>query len=156
METTRNSRLGAAIAAAVLGVSATAWADGPMMLTGKQLDRVTAGAATVISSVDAQAAGAFALTNTTANSLVTSGTPYPKQPELQNSTAVADGTATAVGTNLGITGAPPPSSGTSVVTAGVADGNLVINSTVNRTLQGAGGVTFQAGWTFVYGAWVGI
>jgi hypothetical protein len=43
-----------------------------------------------------------------------------------------------------------------VITGGSANGNLVINSTINQTVHGAGGVTFQAGWTFVYGAWVGL
>jgi hypothetical protein len=57
---------------------------------------------------------------------------------------------------LGLQGEPPPSSSTSVTTAGAAEGNLVINSTINRTIQGAGGVTFQAGWTFVSGSWVGL
>ena len=49
---------------------------------------------------------------------------------------------------------PPP--GTSVTTSGNAAGNMVVNSTYNQTVHGAGGVTFQAGWTFVSGAWVGL
>jgi hypothetical protein len=128
-----------------------------MVLTNGQLDRITAGAATVVSSTDAQAAGVVALVNTTSNSVVTGGTsPFTGQPGLTNTAGAADGTAVAVGTNLGLQGEPPPSSSTSVTTAGAAEGNLVINSTINRTIQGAGGVTFQAGWTFVSGSWVGL
>jgi len=61
-----------------------------------------------------------------------------------------------VGSNLAVQGMPPPSSSTSVATGGTTDGNLVINSSFNHTTQGAGGVTFQAGWTFAYGTWMGL
>ena len=132
-------------------------AEGPIALTDNQLDRITAGGAIVISSTDAQAAAALALTGTTSNSFVVAdASPYPGQPNLGPTGAVAEGTALAVASNVTVPGQPPPSSATSVQTAGAADGNLVFNSTINHTTQGAGGVTFQAGWTFVYGAWVGL
>jgi len=157
MQTMRSSAFGMAAASTMLCGAIGALAGGPMVLTNGQLDRITAGAPTVVSSTDAQAAGVLALVNTTSNSVVAGGTsPFKGQPGLTNTAGAADGTAVAVGTNLGLQGEPPPSSSTSVTTAGVAEGNLVINSTINRTIQGAGGVTFQAGWTFVSGSWVGL
>jgi len=136
---------------------ASATAGGPTTLTDQQLDRVTAGGAIVVAITDAQAAGALTLTSTTANSVIfPSPSPYPGQPGLAPTGAAADGTSLAVGTNLGLQGEPPPSSTTAVSTAGAASGNLVVNTTINHTVTGAGGVTFQAGWTFVYGAWVGL
>jgi hypothetical protein len=133
------------------------WAGHPVQLTDGQMDHVTAGGAIVISSADAQAAGVFNLANTTSNSFVAGGvSPYPGQPGLSTNAGAADGTALAVGTNLGVQGEPPTSSGTNVSTAGAAEGNQVITSTVNQTVHGVGGVTFQAGWTVVYGAWVGL
>ncbi len=157
MQTMRNSVLVVAMAGTVLCGAISALADGPMVLTNGQLDRITAGAATVVSSTDAQAAGVLALVNTTSNSVVTGAvSPFKGQPGLTNTTGAADGTAVAVGTNLALQGEPPPSSSTSVTTAGVADGNLVINSTYNQTIHGVGGVTAQVGWTFVSGSWVGL
>jgi hypothetical protein len=111
----------------------------------------------VATSTDAAAAGVFVLTQTTGNAVAGSGnSPYPGNPELGPSFGVAVGTSLAVGSNLGQQDQPPASSGTNVQTGGVANGNFVVNSTSNRTVQGAGGVTFQAGWTFVYGAWIGL
>jgi hypothetical protein len=134
----------------------TALAGGPVVLTNGQLDRVTAGAAAVASSTDAQAAGVFTLVNTTSNSVVGGGTsPFKGQPGVTDTAGFTVGTAVAVGTNLGLQGEPPPSSATNVTTAGVADGNLVINANFNYTVHGAGGVTAQVGYTFVAGAWVG-
>jgi hypothetical protein len=157
MQTMRNSVLGVATAGTLLCGAISALADGPMVLTNGQLDRITAGAAVVVSSTDAQAAGVLALVNTTSNSLVAGGTsPFKGQPGLTNTAGAADGTAVAVGTNVGLQGQPPPSSSTSVTTAGAAEGNLVINSTFNQTIHGAGGVTAQVGWTFVSGSWVGL
>jgi hypothetical protein len=147
-----------ALATGIFAVgAAAAHAGNAVRLTNRQLDRITAGAANVFSSTDAQALGVIALTGTTANSVVAGGTvPYPGQPGLVDTAGAADGTALAVGTNLGLQGEPAPSSGTAVTTGGTANGNLVITATVNQTFHGAGGVTFQAGWTFVYGAWVGL
>jgi hypothetical protein len=156
LQTTRNSVLCVAAAGTVLCAAITVLADGPMVLTDGQLDRVTAGAAAVTSSTDAQAAGVVALNNTTSNSVVAGGTsPFKGQPGLTDTAGLTVGTAVAVGTNLGLQGEPPPSSATNVTTAGVADGNLVINATFNYTVHGAGGVTAQVGYTFVAGAWVG-
>src|SRR5579875_2006621 len=120
-----------ALATGIFAVgAAAAHAGNAVRLTNRQLDRITAGAANVFSSTDAQALGVIALTGTTANSVVAGGTvPYPGQPGLVDTAGAADGTA---------------------------NGNLVITATVNQTFHGAGGVTFQAGWTFVYGAWVGL
>jgi len=140
-----------------LSITASAWADNLVALTDQQLDRVTAGGAAVAAITDAQAAGVLTLTSTTANSLVVPGpSPYPGQPGLAPTGGAADGTALAVGTNLGLGGEPPASSNTAVATGGVANGNQVVNSTFNQTVNGAGGVRFQAGWTFVYGAWIGL
>lgn len=127
---------------------------GPIGLNDGQLDGVTAGAI-VASSVDAQAVGALALTTTESNSFATRGID-PLQPGLGVSAGAADGTATAVGTNVGIQNGGPTGAATSVQTGGAASGNQVINTTTNYTLSGAGGVVFQAGWTFVYGAWTGL
>jgi hypothetical protein len=147
---------GLAFAGLALGGAAGARAA-PNTLTDVQLDHVTAGAAAVMSSVDAAAMGALALAGTTSGSVVVpEPSPYPGNPGLGPAGGATDGTATAVGSNVGLSGEPPPSSTTNVQTAGVANGNQVINSTVNQTVQGAGGVTFQAGWTFVYGAWIGL
>jgi hypothetical protein len=158
MAAIRNSILGLTAAGAVLCGAVAARADGPVVLTNRQLDQVTAGSSAIlVSSTDAQASGIVSLATTTSNAVVTGGVqPFAGQPGLTNTGGAADGTALAVGTNLGFTNAPPASTGTSVMTAGAADGNLVINSTINHTVQGAGGVMFQAGWTFVYGAWVGL
>ena len=144
--------------AAILGltVSTTTRAGNPVELTNDQLDRVVAGGATVTSVANSQATGVFTLSRTTGNALAVAGdSPIPQQPAFATNAGAVEGTAVAVGTNLGVGGAAP-SSGTSVTTAGAAQGNMVINSTFNHTTQGAGGVTFQAGWTFVYGAWVGL
>ena len=134
-----------------------AQAGSPIALTDGELDRVSAGGAAVVSVSDAQATGRLALTATTGNSFVVpESSPFPGQPGLGPAAGAADGTALAVGTNLGAQGQPPVSSSTAVTTAGIANGNQVFNSTVNQTVHGAGGVTFQAGWTFVYGAWIGL
>src|SRR5581483_2631093 len=120
MQAIRTSFLGLTAAGAVLCGAAAARADGPMVLTPRQLDRVTAGSsAIVISSTDAQASGVVSLATTTSNSVVTGGVqPFAGQPNLTNTGGAADGTALAVGTNLGFSGNPAPSTGTSVVTAG--------------------------------------
>ena len=128
-----------------------------MALSDGQLDRVTAGEAIVVSSVNGAATGVLALTQTTSNSMVAGGlAPFKGQSGLTDDTGAADGAVTAVGTNLALQGEPPASSATSVTTGGSAAGNLVVNSTYNQTVHGAGGVTFQAGWTFVSGSWVGL
>ena len=122
-----------------------------------QMDRVTAGGANVASSSDAQAAGRFALTGTTGNSVVApEPSPYPGQPGLGPTGGAADGTALAVGTNLGAQGLPPVSASTDVVTAGEAQGNQMLGANFNHAVLGAGGVAFQVGWTFIYGAWIGL
>jgi hypothetical protein len=131
-------------------------AGSPKELTNDQLDRVTAGAIAVNSSAGSQASGVLSLTATGGNSLVTSSPLSAQQPGLSSSAGAADGTALAVGSNLAVQGMPPPSSSTSVTTGGTADGNLAINSSFNHTTQGIGGVTFQAGWTFAYGTWMGL
>ncbi len=128
-----------------------------MVLSDSRLDHITAGGASVFSSADAAAAGVLALTGTNVNSVVAGGQPiFPQQPAFTNVAGASDGAAVSVGSNLSQQNAPPASSGTTVSTGGTADGNLVINHTFNHTTQGVGGVTFQAGWTFVYGGWVGL
>ena len=130
---------------------------GLIALTDNQLDAISAGSAVFVNgSSDAGAAGAFTLTQATGNSFAGQApSPYPGQPDLGPSAGVVEGTSLAVGTNLGLQGEPPPSSSTSVTTSGSTNGNLVISTTVNQTMHGAGGVTFQVGYTFVYGAWIG-
>jgi hypothetical protein len=142
--------------ASAVGISSMAWGGSPVELTNAQLDHITAGSATVAGSVNAQATGLLALTTTSTNSYAVGGaSPYPGQPGFTTSAGLVDGTAVAVGTNLGQGGAPA-SSTTSVNTAGAATGNQVLTSTVNVTVHGVGGVTAQGGWTFVYGAWTGL
>jgi len=144
-----------AAAATLIITPFLARAGSPKELTNDQLDRVTAGAIAVNSSAGSEASGVLGLTATGGNSLVTSS-PLAQQPGLSSSAGAADGTALAVGSNLAVQGMPPPSSSTSVTTGGTADGNLAINSSFNHTTQGIGGVTFQAGWTFAYGTWMGL
>ncbi len=156
METKRKSIVGLTVAGILMCGATGAWADGPKRLNSRQLDQVTAAGAVVISSTDALATGSLSLTSTTSNSLVGGGNPYPQQPGLTNTVGVAEGTATAVGSNFGQPGTGPASTGTAVETAGIAQGNQVISSTINQTFQGAGGVQFQAGWTFIYGGYAGL
>lgn len=129
-------------------------AAAPATLTDGQLDGVTAGAVTVTSIADSGALGALTIAGTTTNTFAI-GVAMTGNPGLGVSAGVADGTAVAVGTNLGV-GTGPTSASTNVQTAGTASGNFQVNNTVNYTVQGAGGVQFQAGWTFVYGAWLGV
>jgi hypothetical protein len=145
-----------AAAATLIITPFVARAGSPKELTNDQLDRVTAGAVAVNSSAGSQASGVLNLTATGGNSLVTGRPLFAQQPGISSSAGASDGTALAVGSNLAVQGMPPPSSSTSVTTGGTADGNLVINSSFNHTTQGAGGVTFQAGWTFAYGTWMGL
>lgn len=158
MSTTRNTPAIAVLVAALgLALPTTSWAGHPVPLSDAQLDAVTAGGAAVLSSSNAGASGVFTLDYTTSNSVVFGGaTPFPQQPGLTNSLGISDGTAVAMGTNIGNHDAPPPSSGTSVTTAGTAVGNQVIITNFNYTTQGAGGLTFQAGWTVAYGGWTGL
>ena len=135
----------------------SAFAAGPTALTDRELDGVTAGAATVVGSSDAAALGALSITATTGNSVVVpQASPYPNNPGLGATGGLTDATALAVGTNVTAVGDPPPATSTSVTTGGVATGNQVFTTTINRTVTGVGGVQFQAGWTFVYGAWIGL
>lgn len=153
----RLSAISLVMAAFFIPCSCVARAGGPIALTEGQLDLVTAGGASVLSSADALGQGVFATATTTGNTFVTQGaSQVPGNPGLGTSMGVAVGTAVGVGTNLGVAGAAPASSGTAVTTAGSADGNYVLKSTNNYTVQGAGGLTFQAGWTVVYGAWIGL
>jgi hypothetical protein len=151
----RKSLFGLVAAGTLLGSAVSALAGGPMVLTNRQLDSVTAGFAIVGSSADAQATGVLSLTGTTSNSVVVGGVaPFPGQPGLIDNAGFADATAVGQGTNLAQSGEPPASSGTAVTTTGAAAGNQVFTSTFNYTVKGAGGMTAQVGWTFVYGAWV--
>jgi hypothetical protein len=157
MKAMQRSVLGLAAAGTLLYGAGAALAGSPVVLSNDQLDHITAGEAIAVSSTDAQAAGVVAITGTTSNAVVAGGVaPFKGQPGLTDDTAATDGTATAVGTNLGVSGEPPASSSTNVTTGGSATGNQVISSSFNQTVHGAGGVTFQAGWTFVSGAWVGL
>jgi hypothetical protein len=126
----------------------------PTPLTDSQLDRVTAGFVTVVSSTDAAAVGPLSMTGTTSN-VIAGQHVSPTAPDIGASAGFADGTAVAVGTNTAFVTAPTGAA-TNVQTAGVVDGGFQINSSVNRTVQGAGGVQFQAGWTFVFGTWLGL
>jgi hypothetical protein len=154
---TRKSFVAVAVIGLVLGSAASALARSPSTLSDRQLDLVTAGnAANVFGSSDSQAGGAFTVAQTSGNSFVVQGaSPYPGQPELGPAAGMTVGTALSVGSNLAMQNAPPAGGSTSVTTGGSANGNLVINTTQNHTVHGAGGVTFQVGWTFVYGAFVG-
>ena len=154
----RISVLSFAAMGVLLSGTAGALAHSPIALTDRQLDRVSAGAVSIVGSTsDAASTGVLGITQTSGNSLIV-GEPsiYKDQPGLAAGAGLAEGVAVALGTNLGVKGAPPPSAATSVQTGGAATGNLVINTGINYSVQGAGGVQFQAGWTFVYGAWVGL
>jgi len=156
MDTIRTTILGLAAAVTLLGSSLAARADGPMLLTNRQLDRVTAGTVTVFSSSDAAATGALSIVQSTGTSVVSPGTPVKGQPGFEQSgIGASDGVAVAAGTNGVLLNNPPPTSSTSVTTGGSATGNLVIISSVNHTFTGAGGVTAQAGWTVAFGTVVG-
>lgn len=156
MQSIRTTVLGLAAAGTLLASAASAQADGPMVLTSRQLDRITAGAVTVFSSADASAAGALALVQGTGTSVVSPGTPVNGQPGFEQSgIGASDGVAVAQGTNGVLLNNPPPTSSTSVTTGGTATGNLVITSTFNQTVHGAGGVTAQVGWTVAFGTVVG-
>jgi hypothetical protein len=148
--------VGFTAAGAVILSAFAAFADGPTKLTNHQLDRVTAGGPLVGASTGALATGNFSFVGTTTAAVLTGSTPYPQQPGLSNTVGAADGTATAVGTNMGIAGVSSPSAATSVITGGTLDGTSGMSNTVNVTAQGAGGVVVQAGWTFVSGNWSGL
>ena len=142
-----------AVLTATFATPTVTFAGHPVELTNNQLDRVTAGAVTVTGSADAQAAGVLALTGTGTTSYAVQGaSPVKGQPGYATSAGESSGVAVAVGTNLAAQNQPPPSSSTSVMTGGTASGNVVFNTTSNQTMHGAGGVTVQIGYTFVYGA----
>ena len=156
MQPIRTTVLGLAAAGTLLASAAGGRAAGPMMLTSGQLDRVTAGAVSVFSSADASATGALALVQGTGTSVVSPGTPVKGQPGFEQSgIGASDGVAVAQGTNGVLLNNPPPTSSTSVTTGGTATGNLVITSSFNQTVHGAGGVTAQVGWTVAFGTVVG-
>jgi hypothetical protein len=126
-------------------------------LTDSQLDRVTAGGATVASLADAQALGAISLAGTGTNAFIVAGpSPYKDQPGLGGTAGLAEGNATAFANNAAVPNQPATQTNTGVSTAGVADGNLVLKWEKNFTIQGGGGVTAQFGFTVIYGAWVGL
>jgi hypothetical protein len=155
----RTSVIGLLVAAMWLIGTSGASAGGATVLTDRALDKVSAGAAAVVFSADAQGAGTLVITGTNGTSfVVSSGPQYAGQPDLQATLGVADGTAVAMGNNFGQPNQPfgPASSSTNVATNGAAVGNLVIKNTYNTNITGAGGVTASAGWTFVYGGWAGI
>jgi hypothetical protein len=156
MNTKRKVLVGFTAAGALILSAVAAFADGPTKLTNHQLDRVTAGGPLVGASTGALATGNFSFVGTSTAAVMTGNAPYQQQPGLSNTVGAADGTATAVGTNIGIPGAATPSAATSVITGGNPEGTSVLNNTVNVTAQGAGGVVVQAGWTFVSGTWSGL
>lgn len=155
---TRVSVIGLSAAGLLLASAAGASAGGAAALSDRMLDQVTAGGAIVGVSSDATAiGGVLAITNTQGNAFIApSPSPYPGQPGLGSTLGIADGSAVAMGSDYPRAGQGSGSTTTSVVTGGVADGNFHVNSTFNRTVTGAGGVTAQIGWTVVYGAWVGL
>jgi len=145
-----------ATAACLLCSSAGAIARNAGPLTDRQLDGVTAGGF-VFSTADAAATGAFNLTQTGGVSIgIQEISPYPDNPGLGANGGAAEGTAVAVGSNVTVPNQPPPTQSTAVQTGGGTTGNMVVNHTFNYTAQGVGGVQAQVGWTFVYGAWIGL
>ena len=156
MNAKSNLVVGLTAAGTLILCAAAASADGPTKLTSRQLDRITAGGPVVGVSTGALATGNFSLVGTTTAAVATGSAPYQQQPGLSNTVGAAEGTATAVGTNIGIAGVSSPSAATSVITGGTVDGTSVMSNTVNVTAQGAGGVVVQAGWTFVSGSWGGL
>lgn len=157
MRTSRRLLAGSVFAVIGFASPVIAWAGTPVQLTNTQLDRVTAGGASVFGSADAAATGVLTMATTETNSLVSTGlSPNPQQPAFASTGGAVDGTSLAVGTNLSTQSSTAPSTSTSVATGGSAQGNQVVTSTFNHTTHGAGGVTFQVGWTYVYGGWVGL
>jgi hypothetical protein len=147
--------VGLATASALLCLSTIARADGPLTLTDRQLDRVTAGGAIVFGTADAGASGIMPPLAQTNVTTIVGSSPGPVTPETAYA-GLASGTAVSFGSNgLPSTPAPygPATSNTSVGTAGGADGNYTL------TISGAGtssalGLTIQVGTTYVYGAFV--
>jgi hypothetical protein len=136
--------------------AAAAMAD-PAILTNGQLDLVTAGGTpTIVGAIsDAGASGLVTLTNTATNAIVV-GSPsqFAGQPNIGPTGGAAEGTAYAVGTNLGQDG--PPTQATTNVQTGGATLFPQGGTTVNYTVHGAGGVQIQVGWTFIQGGWNGL
>lgn len=145
-----------ALASAGLAIGgAASAATGPAHLTDAQLDSVTAGGVSVGSSADAAGVGAFTLGGTATNAIAVGGA-TPEQPGQVSGAGIADGVAVAVGTNFGFGGAPPAGTSTNVQTGGTADGNITHTTNLNVTIQSAGGVRVQLGWTYVFGGFVGL
>ena len=148
----RNSfyKMGLAVAA-LCGVYGTANADG-IQLRDNQMDSVTAGGISVISSADA---GALASYRTMASAAVNTivGTNPGVAPGFQSEGGLASGVAVGFGTNGGNNGAPAPVLTTNVVTGGTADGNYKVTIMGGGTVS-ALGMTIQIGFTSVYGVWI--
>jgi hypothetical protein len=125
--------------AALLCLSATAYAHGPIALTDSQLDRVTAGFGFGVSTAALAGGGNLALTQT-------DGGVYGTTQSLSNGgftqTGVAGGTASAV--------APGGSYATGVDTTGSVAGSTLVNSGIHGTVVGSGG-SISVGFTYVSG-----
>jgi hypothetical protein len=156
---TKTSVIALSMAVMLLIGASGALAGGATVLTDRALDKISAGAAAVAFSADAQGAGTLVITGTNGTSfVVSSGPQFAGQPDLQASLGVADGAAVAQGNNFGQPSQPfgPASSSSNVTTNGAAVGNFVTKNTYNSTITGAGGVTASVGFTYVYGGWLGI
>ena len=140
-----------AAVSAVLCVSPIANAGGPISLSEKQLDRVTASGALVFSTADAQATGLITQASAGANSVF--GSNAGVQDGFGSEAGLSSGTAVSLGSNGQAKGAPPATSNTSVTTGGVPEGNFTMTFTANKT-SSALGLTIQGGFTFVYGVFI--
>jgi hypothetical protein len=121
--------------------------DGPRLLTETQMDRVSAGTATAVSSVEAFAVGAMPETSAATSTLVNPGAAITAQPFLQQSTlnyASAQGTASAANgllteangsTQIGVDGG---GRGVSIqaATVGMAAGSTSSQTQINMQFYG--------------------
>jgi hypothetical protein len=135
-------------ASALLCAAWAAHTRGPIALTDRQLDGVTAGDAFSTATANGQAAGLLTM-GFTASTADTTGSNSP----WGGSGGSSSGVAFTVGSNL----TSPGTANTSVTTGGTASGNFVLTETVtDKTLSGGpiggNGVSFSAGYTVTFGA----
>jgi len=134
-----------ASASMLLFAAGLAQAGGPVALTDRQLDGVTASSAIVFGTSSALATGLIAQGTSQSTSAI--GT----NPSVENGFGAYGGVSEGSADALGINGSP--SSSTDVQTGGAAQGNFVLNLSGGGKLS-TGNFTIQAGFTSVYGVFV--
>jgi hypothetical protein len=115
-------------------------------LTDDQMDRLSAGTITLGGVATAQATGVLALTQTGAQGV----TVHAKGPGVTyEEIGVVSVNAAADGSNLGVQGAPPPTSSASTATSASSDSGNVYTFGVSRTLT-TGSITGSVAWRVIY------